>query len=158
MKLKQHRSFFYQNKRTRELFLESRPTTAKRLCTTARFALLREFLPDSLSSIEEPSNRHPGTALAYISRSKMSLNQQDLAKLDEPSRNEILQFIESENSKTKVQTSIHQFTNLCFKNCVTSINNGTLSAQEDSCLSNCVNRFLDTNIKVVQNLQAAQQQ
>lgn len=87
----------------------------------------------------------------------MSLNQQDLAKLDDASRTEILQFIESENSKTKVQTSIHQFTNLCFKNCITSVNNGQLSPQEESCLSNCVNRFLDTNIKVVQSLQQQQQ-
>lgn len=80
----------------------------------------------------------------------MSLNQADLANLDESSKKEILQFIESENSKTKVQTSIHQFTDLCFKKCVTSVGNGQLSSGEESCLTNCVNRFLDTNIRVVQ--------
>ncbi|CCH44938.1 Mitochondrial import inner membrane translocase subunit TIM8 [Wickerhamomyces ciferrii] len=80
----------------------------------------------------------------------MSLNQADLANLDESSKKEILQFIESENSKTKVQTSIHQFTNLCFKKCVKSIGDGQLNSNEESCLNNCVNRFLDTNIRVVQ--------
>ncbi|ONH67603.1 Mitochondrial import inner membrane translocase subunit TIM8 [Cyberlindnera fabianii] len=87
-----------------------------------------------------------------------SLTQQDLASLDEGSRKEILQFIEAENSKSKVQTSIHQFTDMCFKKCVTQVGNGQVSAQEESCLSNCINRFLDTNIRVVQGLQAAQGQ
>lgn len=81
-----------------------------------------------------------------------ALNQQALQSLDEAGKKDVLAFIEQENSKSKVQTSIHQFTDLCFKKCVASVdnNNGQLSAQEDSCLSNCVNRFLDTNIKVVQ--------
>jgi import inner membrane translocase subunit TIM8 len=79
-----------------------------------------------------------------------ALNQQVLQNLDESSKKEILEFIEAENSKSKVQTSIHQFTDLCFKKCVSNIGNGQLSNQEESCLSNCVNRFLDTNIKVVQ--------
>ncbi|KAH3679484.1 hypothetical protein WICMUC_000929 [Wickerhamomyces mucosus] len=87
-----------------------------------------------------------------------SINQQALASLDDSSKQEILQFIEAENSKSKVQTSVHQFTNLCFKKCVSSINDGTLTSNEESCLTNCVNRFLDVNIKVVEGLQAAQQQ
>lgn len=79
-----------------------------------------------------------------------SFTQADLAKLDESSKQEIMKFIEAENSKTKVQGSIHQFTDLCFKKCVTSIGNGQLSSNEEQCLSSCVNRFLDTNIRVVQ--------
>ncbi|OBA21488.1 mitochondrial import inner membrane translocase subunit TIM8 [Metschnikowia bicuspidata var. bicuspidata NRRL YB-4993] len=83
------------------------------------------------------------------------ISQTALQNLDESSRKEILQFIESENSKSKVQMSIHNFTDLCFKKCNENvpIATSTLSKPEERCLSNCLNRFLDTNIKVVQALQ-----
>ncbi|ODQ79379.1 hypothetical protein BABINDRAFT_161782 [Babjeviella inositovora NRRL Y-12698] len=87
------------------------------------------------------------------------LNQQVLNSLDDSSRQELMKFVEAENSKSKVQMSIHQFTNLCFKTCVTNkgpIFSGDLSVQEENCLANCVNRFLDTNIRVVQQLQNQQ--
>lgn len=82
-----------------------------------------------------------------------SITQADLSKLDDASKKEIMTFLESENSKQKVQMSIHQFTNMCFSNCILSINNSELSAQENQCLTNCVNRFLDTNIRIVKGLQ-----
>lgn len=80
----------------------------------------------------------------------------DLTNLDDNSKKEISTFLEAENSKQKVQMSIHQFTNTCFKQCIPTINNGDLSAQEEQCLSNCVNRFLDTNIRIVKGLQSIQ--
>lgn len=87
-----------------------------------------------------------------------SISQTALQNLDETSRKEIMQFVESENSKSKVQMSIHSFTDMCFKKCNTNkpITSGTLDTQEENCLTNCLNRFLDTNIKVVQALQGAQ--
>ncbi|CAH2354263.1 mitochondrial import inner membrane translocase subunit Tim8p [[Candida] railenensis] len=87
-----------------------------------------------------------------------SISQAALQNLDEPSRKEIMQFIESENSKSKVQMSIHSFTDMCFKKCNAHkpITSGTLDFAEEQCLTNCLNRFLDTNIKVVQALQGAQ--
>lgn len=83
------------------------------------------------------------------------ISQTALQNLDETSRKEILQFIESENSKSKVQMSIHNFSNMCFKKCNENkpISTNTLDKTEEKCLSNCLNRFLDTNIKVVQALQ-----
>lgn len=83
------------------------------------------------------------------------ISQSALQSLDETSRKEILQFIETENSKSKVQMSIHNFTDMCFKKCNENvpITSNTLSTAEEKCLSNCLNRFLDTNIKVVQALQ-----
>lgn len=82
--------------------------------------------------------------------------QAALQNLDDSSRKDILQFIESENSKSKVQMSIHNFTDMCFKKCNEDvpITSNTLAANEEKCLTNCLNRFLDTNIKVVQTLQA----
>lgn len=87
-----------------------------------------------------------------------TISQTALQNLDEASRKDILQFIESENSKSKVQMSIHNFTDMCFKKCNSNkpIITGTLDGAEAQCLTNCLNRFLDTNIKVVQALQGAQ--
>lgn len=85
-----------------------------------------------------------------------SITQADLANLDDGSKKDIMTFLESENSKQKVQMSIHQFTNICFKQCIPSVNNADLSAQEEQCLNNCVNRFLDTNIRIVKGLQSIQ--
>lgn len=87
-----------------------------------------------------------------------TISQAALQALDEPSRKEIMQFIESENSKLKVQMSIHNFTDMCFKKCNANkpIVSGTVDRTEEECLNNCLNRFLDTNIKVVQALQGVQ--
>ena len=80
-----------------------------------------------------------------------------LQNLDEGARKEVLAFIQQESSKAKIQTSVTQFTDMCFKKCVTAdITTGTLAAGEEQCISNCLNRFLDTNIQVVQLLQALQ--
>lgn len=89
---------------------------------------------------------------------KMSqIPQADLRSLDDASRKDILNFIEAENSKSKVQMSIHNFTNMCFKKCNDGkeITSGNVDRSEEQCLTNCLNRFLDTNIKVVQTLQSA---
>lgn len=87
-----------------------------------------------------------------------SISQAALLSLDEASRKDIMQFVESENSKSKVQMSIHNFTDMCFKKCNANrpIASGTLDSSEEQCLTNCLNRFLDTNIKVVQALQGGQ--
>lgn len=89
----------------------------------------------------------------FIAMSQIS--QAALQSLDDNSRKEILEFIEAENSKSKVQMSIHNFTDMCFKKCNENrpITSNALDKTEEQCLSNCLNRFLDTNIKVVQALQ-----
>ncbi|KAK6205676.1 mitochondrial import inner membrane translocase subunit TIM8 [Scheffersomyces amazonensis] len=87
-----------------------------------------------------------------------SISASALQNLDESSRKDIMQFIEAEQSKSKVQMSIHNFTDMCFKKCNANkpITNGSLDSSEEACLTNCLNRFLDTNIKVVQALQGQQ--
>ncbi|KAK6459799.1 Tim10/DDP family zinc finger-domain-containing protein [Scheffersomyces xylosifermentans] len=86
-----------------------------------------------------------------------TISQTALQNLDESSRKDIMQFIESEQSKSKVQLSIHNFTDMCFKKCNANrpITSGGLDSNEEQCLTNCLNRFLDTNIKVVQALQGS---
>lgn len=80
-----------------------------------------------------------------------------LEKLDDNARKEVLGFIQAESSKAKIQSSVTQFTDMCFKKCITNdITSGNLDSVEEECVSNCLNRFLDTNIKVVQILQSLQ--
>ncbi len=73
-----------------------------------------------------------------------------LQQLDEPSRQEITQFVNQESSKAKIQSSVTNFTNLCFKKCISTIDSNQLSNIESTCVTDCLNRFLDTNIKVVE--------
>lgn len=78
-----------------------------------------------------------------------------LALLDEQLRNEIKEFLETENQKSRVQSQIHFYNNLCFGKCFADkpITLGHLDAAEELCLRNCVNRYLDLNVKVVGALQ-----
>ncbi|ORZ38913.1 Tim10/DDP family zinc finger-domain-containing protein, partial [Catenaria anguillulae PL171] len=74
-------------------------------------------------------------------------------QLDAASQQELQAFLESENSKARVQSQVHTFTEMCFNKCVTKAGN-RLSSSEESCLSNCVERFLDTSIFIVKRLQS----
>ncbi|CAK9439021.1 uncharacterized protein LODBEIA_P32450 [Lodderomyces beijingensis] len=78
-----------------------------------------------------------------------------LQSLDDKSRKEIMNFVEAEQSKSKIQTAVHSFTDMCFKKCNKNapIISPKLDVKEEQCLVNCLNRFLDTNIKVVEALQ-----
>lgn len=76
--------------------------------------------------------------------------------LDENSKKEVANFIQQQTSKAKIQNSVTNFTDMCFKKCVTTVNDANLDRHEEECLGNCLNRFLDTNIKIVQILQSLQ--
>ncbi|KAK9372345.1 uncharacterized protein V1513DRAFT_452645 [Lipomyces chichibuensis] len=76
------------------------------------------------------------------------ISKNDISQLDEASQVELLKFVESENAKAKLQSSIHMFTDMCFKKCVPTITTGN---------ANCVDRFLDTNIFVVNKISKSMQ-
>lgn len=84
----------------------------------------------------------------------LTANTSALQQLDDPARQQVLSFIQQESAKAKIQTSVTQFTNMCFRKCVND--EKSLSAEEETCMGDCLNRFLDTNIKVVQILQSMQ--
>ncbi|CAG8464625.1 3874_t:CDS:2 [Diversispora eburnea] len=44
-------------------------------------------------------------------------------EFDEASQKELAKFLEGENSKMRLQQSIHTFTDLCWDKCVTKISN-----------------------------------
>ncbi|KNE60135.1 hypothetical protein AMAG_05558 [Allomyces macrogynus ATCC 38327] len=75
--------------------------------------------------------------------------------LDPASQAELQKFLEQENSKARIQSQIHTFTQLCWDKCISSIGN-RLSNNEEACLTNCVERFLDTSIYIVKRLESQQ--
>lgn len=85
-----------------------------------------------------------------------NVSASDLGSLSDSEKQEITSFLDTENSKQRVQMQIHEFTNSCFKNCVKSVDDAALTSEEEQCLSNCVNSFLDANIRIVKNLQNTQ--
>ncbi|KAK9475893.1 mitochondrial import inner membrane translocase subunit TIM8 [Lipomyces japonicus] len=84
------------------------------------------------------------------------INSQLLESLSESDKKSISQFIEAENTRTKIQTNVHTFTDLCFKKCITApVTDHGLTTTEASCMNNCVNRYLDANVQVVQFIASA---
>ncbi|KAI9220890.1 Tim10/DDP family zinc finger-domain-containing protein [Blastocladiella britannica] len=77
------------------------------------------------------------------------------AQLDPASQAELQQFLEQENSKARVQSQVHTFTQLCWDKCITNVGN-RLSGNEEACLKHCVERFLDTSVFIVNRLQSMQ--
>jgi len=50
-----------------------------------------------------------------------------------------------ENQKHKFQSQIHAFTDMCWEKCVDKPGS-KLDGKTETCIVNCVERFLDTNI------------
>ncbi|KAL2067974.1 hypothetical protein VTL71DRAFT_16072 [Oculimacula yallundae] len=84
-----------------------------------------------------------------------SLDQNlDLSKLTPKDRQELQQFIVNESQKARIQQSVHNLTDICWKKCVTgTIRSGKLDKGEESCAQNCVDRFLDANFTVIKHLE-----
>ncbi|KAI0662668.1 Tim10/DDP family zinc finger-domain-containing protein [Cubamyces menziesii] len=72
--------------------------------------------------------------------------------LDPASRKELEQFIETQQAQSRVQTQVHMLTSMCWDKCVGSISSG-FSGKEQSCLANCVDRFLDTSVFLVKKVE-----
>jgi len=78
------------------------------------------------------------------------MSDKPVVEIDESTRADIAKWAEAEVGKAKVRSAIHGFTDMCFKKCVSDANSNGLDAGEASCMKNCVNRFLDTNVSIVE--------
>ncbi|KAL7746350.1 Mitochondrial import inner membrane translocase subunit tim8 [Sorochytrium milnesiophthora] len=78
--------------------------------------------------------------------------QQASVSLDPAMQAELQKFLEAENTKARVHTQIHTFTDMCWDKCISKVNN-RMSNGEETCLTNCVERFLDTSIYIVKRLE-----
>jgi len=93
------------------------------------------------------------------SSSGIDPSQLDLSKLTDRDKQELQQFIVNESQKAKIQQSVHNLTDICWKKCVTgSIRSGKLEKGEESCTQNCVDRFLDGNLTVIKHLESMRAQ
>jgi len=77
----------------------------------------------------------------------------DDPKFDDATRRELSKFVESEQAQARVQDSIHRLTSMCWDKCITGTPSTRFSRGEESCLNYCVDRFLDTSLKIVQLIQ-----
>ncbi|KAK9446945.1 mitochondrial import inner membrane translocase [Limtongia smithiae] len=66
----------------------------------------------------------------------MSDNQlaSEFDSLDATSQQEIMQFINTERARMKMQNGVHMFTDLCFKKCIKNVESGGLNGSEASCI------------------------
>ncbi|KAI0455490.1 Tim10/DDP family zinc finger protein [Xylaria acuta] len=90
--------------------------------------------------------------------SNISLDTNDLDRLNEKDKTELRQFLQNESQKARVQSAIHSLADVCFKKCVTgTIKNGKLDKTEESCMANCADRFLDVSSLTMKHLQNMRQ-
>jgi len=66
-------------------------------------------------------------------------------------------FLEQEQSRAKMQASIHELTDRCWKTCITGSISSKFSRSEASCLENCVDRFLDSSLYIVKQIESQKQ-
>ncbi|KAF8222597.1 hypothetical protein L208DRAFT_1186349, partial [Tricholoma matsutake] len=74
-------------------------------------------------------------------------------KFDEATQKELASFLEKEQAQARLHTSIHTFTSLCWDKCITGTPSTRFSRSEESCLANCVERFLDTSLFMVKKIE-----
>ncbi|KIM84608.1 hypothetical protein PILCRDRAFT_818187 [Piloderma croceum F 1598] len=79
-------------------------------------------------------------------------------KFDEATQKELATFLEQEQAQARVHSSIHQFTSMCWDKCITGTPSTSFSRNEVNCISNCVERFLDTSLFMVKKIEEQRQQ
>ncbi|KAI8915207.1 hypothetical protein PhCBS80983_g01334 [Powellomyces hirtus] len=82
----------------------------------------------------------------------MNIPTQDL---DEKSKAELVQFVENEQRRANFQSTVHQYTDTCWDKCITKVK-PALDKSDEVCLTNCVERFLDSTILLLNSLGAQQ--
>ncbi|KAK4123715.1 hypothetical protein N657DRAFT_532940, partial [Parathielavia appendiculata] len=93
------------------------------------------------------------------SSSDFSLDQSDIEKLNDKDKAELRRFLANEGQRAHIQSQTHELTSMCWKKCVTSstIRSGALDKSEQTCLANCVDRFMDANHVTLKHLESMRQ-
>ncbi|KAH9946826.1 Tim10/DDP family zinc finger-domain-containing protein [Amylocystis lapponica] len=74
-------------------------------------------------------------------------------RFDEATQKELASFVETQNAQARVNQSIHTLTSMCWDKCITGTPSTRFSRGEESCLANCVDRFLDTSLFMVKKIE-----
>ncbi|GJE85981.1 Tim10/DDP family zinc finger-domain-containing protein [Phanerochaete sordida] len=77
----------------------------------------------------------------------------DQLPLDDATKKELQTFMENEQAQQRLNASIHSFTSMCWDKCITATPGNSFSRSESSCLANCVERFLDTSLYIVNRIE-----
>ncbi|KAF9243937.1 Tim10/DDP family zinc finger protein, partial [Melanogaster broomeanus] len=70
---------------------------------------------------------------------------------------EILAFVTKEQAQSRLNNQIHTFADICWDKCITGTPGSRFARGEEACLTNCVERFLDTSLFMVKQIQQRQQ-
>ncbi|KFH43108.1 Mitochondrial import inner membrane translocase subunit-like protein [Hapsidospora chrysogenum ATCC 11550] len=82
-----------------------------------------------------------------------AIDNLDIERLNDSDKGELRQFLQTQQQRSQIQSQTHQLTQICWTKCVTSnIKSGKLDKNEEGCLANCVNRFMDLNFLTVKHL------
>lgn len=63
------------------------------------------------------------------------------------------QFIQAETEKSRFQNVIHELNEKCWDTCVDGKPSNRLDGKTETCLKNCVDRFIDTNMLILQRFE-----
>ncbi|KZT74776.1 hypothetical protein DAEQUDRAFT_760792 [Daedalea quercina L-15889] len=66
---------------------------------------------------------------------------------------ELANFVQTEQAQAHLTSQIHMLTSMCWDKCITSSPSTRFARGEESCLANCVERFLDTSLHMVKQIQ-----
>ncbi|KAI9019180.1 Tim10/DDP family zinc finger-domain-containing protein [Phycomyces blakesleeanus] len=75
------------------------------------------------------------------------------AQLTESDQRELAQFIQVEKARAEIQETVHTLADTCWDKCIFKVNN-KMDRSEETCLANCVERFLDTSLFIVNRLES----
>ncbi|KAI9336617.1 hypothetical protein DFJ73DRAFT_850049 [Zopfochytrium polystomum] len=72
-------------------------------------------------------------------------------KLSSAEKEEISAFVEAEQQRSSFQQQVHQFTDVCWDKCIAGGKvKATLDRADEACVSNCVDRFVDSSMLIIQ--------
>ncbi|KAF8845264.1 hypothetical protein BDN67DRAFT_986998 [Paxillus ammoniavirescens] len=82
----------------------------------------------------------------------------DQFHFDDATKKEISTFLEREQAQARINNQIQSFTSMCWDKCITGTPGSRFARGEEACLANCVERFLDSSLFMVSQIQHQQQQ
>ncbi|XP_023346758.1 mitochondrial import inner membrane translocase subunit Tim8 A-like [Eurytemora carolleeae] len=67
-------------------------------------------------------------------------------------------FIQQETEKQRFQTVLHEITEKCWDTCFDMKPSTRVESKTETCLKNCVERFIDTNVLITQRIEKKAQE
>ncbi|KAG2062057.1 hypothetical protein BDR06DRAFT_868884 [Suillus hirtellus] len=82
----------------------------------------------------------------------------DNIKFDEATQKELATFLEREQAQARINSTVHNLTSMCWDKCVTGTPGSRFARGEESCLLNCVDRFMDTSLFIIKTIESQRPQ